>query len=120
MVGRRTDDVAGCLAILDASDLFATGPEGRRSRAAETPEGTPIVAAELPRFAWFWIGLVKLLAEVEQYIFRSELVKSMWIARIARPGAIYDASAAARTFATIEEFRDNESDFEQKKTEVIS
>ena len=28
----------------------------------------------------------------------------MWIARIARPGAIYDASAAAQTFAEGELF----------------
>ena len=33
---------------------------------------------------------------------RSELGRLMWIARIARPGAIYDASAAARTFTTEE------------------
>ena len=45
---------------------------------------------------------------------------SMWIARIARPGAIYDASAAARAFATIEEFRGNESDCEHNATDVIS
>ena len=30
---------------------------------------------------------------------RSELGKLMWVARIARPGAIYDASAAAQNFA---------------------
>ena len=34
-----------------------------------------------------------------QAILRSELGKLMWIARIARPGAIYDASAAAQTFS---------------------
>ena len=34
----------------------------------------------------------------EQAIFRPELGKLIWIARIARPGAIYDASAAAQTF----------------------
>ena len=30
---------------------------------------------------------------------RSELGKLMWLARIARPDAIYDASAAAQNFA---------------------
>ena len=35
----------------------------------------------------------------EQAIFRSGLGKLMRIARIARPGAIYDASAAAQTFS---------------------
>ena len=39
------------------------------------------------------------LAEAEQAILRSELEKLMRIARIARPGAIYDASAAAQTFS---------------------
>ena len=35
----------------------------------------------------------------EQSVMRSELGKLMWLARIARPGAIYDASAAAQNFA---------------------
>ena len=35
----------------------------------------------------------------EQSIYRSELGTLKWVARIGRPGAIYDASAAARTFA---------------------
>ena len=35
----------------------------------------------------------------EQSILRSELGKLMRIARIGLPGAIYDASAAAQTFA---------------------
>ena len=39
------------------------------------------------------------LTEEEQSLMRSELGKLMWLARIARPGAIYDASAAARSFA---------------------
>ena len=39
------------------------------------------------------------LAEDDQAAVRSELGKSMWIARIARPGAICDASAAAQTFS---------------------
>ena len=39
------------------------------------------------------------LTEEEQSIMRSELGKLMWLARIARPDAIYDASAAARNFA---------------------
>ena len=38
------------------------------------------------------------LAEAEQSISRSELGKLTSAARIARPGAIYDASAAAPTF----------------------
>ena len=38
------------------------------------------------------------LAEEDQTISRSELGKLMMIARIARPGAIYDDSAAAQTF----------------------
>ena len=38
------------------------------------------------------------LTEAEQFILRSELRKSTWVARTARPGAIYDASAAAQTF----------------------
>ena len=42
------------------------------------------------------------LAEAEQAILRSELEKLMRIARIARPGAIYDASAAAQTFSDVE------------------
>ena len=39
------------------------------------------------------------LTEDGQAILRSELGKLMWVARIARPGAIYDPSAAAQTFA---------------------
>ena len=39
------------------------------------------------------------LTEEEQSVMRSELGKLMWLARIARPGAIYDAPAAARNFA---------------------
>ena len=38
------------------------------------------------------------LTEEERAILRSGLGKLMWISRIARPGAIYDASAAAQTF----------------------
>ena len=38
------------------------------------------------------------LTEEEQATFRLELGKLMWIERTARPGAIYDASAAARKF----------------------
>ena len=37
--------------------------------------------------------------EKEQSMVRSELGKLMWLARNARPDAIYDASAAARNFA---------------------
>ena len=39
------------------------------------------------------------LAEAGRANFRSELGKLMWIARIARPGVIYDALAAAQTFS---------------------
>ena len=39
------------------------------------------------------------LTEAEQTIFRSGLGKLIWVARIARTGAIYGASAATRTFA---------------------
>ena len=39
------------------------------------------------------------LTEEEQSITRSELGKLMWLTRIARPDAIYDASAASRNFA---------------------
>ena len=38
------------------------------------------------------------LTDEEQSAMRSELGKLMWLARIARPDAIYDASAAARNF----------------------
>ena len=41
----------------------------------------------------------KPLVEADQSIFRSEIRKSMRVARIARPCAIYDASAAAQTFS---------------------
>ena len=39
------------------------------------------------------------LTEEQQTIARSELAKLMRIARIVRPGSIYDASAAAQTFS---------------------
>ena len=39
------------------------------------------------------------LTEAEQTIFRSGLGKLIWVARIARTGAIYGASAATRTFS---------------------
>ena len=38
------------------------------------------------------------LTEEEQTILRSELCELMWIARITRQAAIYDASAADQTF----------------------
>ena len=37
--------------------------------------------------------------EEEQSAWRSELWKLMWVARIASPVAIYDDSAASRTFS---------------------
>ena len=42
------------------------------------------------------------LTEAEQSILRSELWGLIRIARIARPGAIYDASAAEQTFTECE------------------
>ena len=44
----------------------------------------------------------ELLTEAEQTMLRSEMGKLMRIARISRPDAIYDASAAAQTFSTEE------------------
>ena len=38
------------------------------------------------------------LTEAELSILRSELWKLIWISRIARPGAIYEASTAAQAF----------------------
>ena len=38
------------------------------------------------------------LTNEEQSAMRTELWKLTWLALIARPGAIYDASAAARSF----------------------
>ena len=40
----------------------------------------------------------------EQTILRSELGKLMWIAQLARPGAIYGDSATAQTFSAVELF----------------
>ena len=48
------------------------------------------------------------LTEEEQDISWSELGKLMWVARIARPGAIYDTSAAAQTFPDGETIDSNE------------
>ena len=49
---------------------------------------------------------------------RSELGKLMWLARIARPGAIYDASAAAQNFANFKpEIDDEENSFEENEKE---
>ena len=42
---------------------------------------------------------------------RSELGKLMWLARIARPDAIYDASAAAQNFANFKPEIDDEENF---------
>ena len=42
----------------------------------------------------------EILTGNEQTALRSELGKLMWIARIARPGAIYDASVPAQTYPT--------------------
>ena len=42
----------------------------------------------------------EILTENEQAALRSELGKLMWIARIARPAAIYDDAASAQTFST--------------------
>ena len=43
------------------------------------------------------------LTEAEQFTLRPELGKLMRIARIARPGALYDDSVSAQTFETIDE-----------------
>ena len=52
------------------------------------------------------------LTKEERPIMRSELGELMWLARIARPGAIYDASAAARNFANFKpEIDDGENSF---------
>ena len=53
----------------------------------------------------------EILPVAGQTILRSEVVKLMRIARIARPDAIYDASAAAQTFSKDEmvEFLGEES-----------
>ena len=44
------------------------------------------------------MGPGEILTENEQTALRSELGKLMWIARIAPPGAIYEASASAQPF----------------------
>ena len=46
------------------------------------------------------MSIGEILTGNEQTILRSELWKIMRIARIARPGAIYDASALAQTSPT--------------------
>ena len=61
--------------------------------------------------------------ENEQTELRSELGKLMWVARIARPGAIYDASAAAQTIS-VEEMKcfseeEEEEDEEEKEVQEI-
>ena len=68
--------------------------------------------------------------EEEQTISRSELGNLMWISRMARPGAIYDAWAAARTSPepkTIdsmvgnEDFSENEENgYFQKESMILS
>ena len=53
------------------------------------------------------------LTDEEQFTLRSELRELMRIARIARPGALCDASASAQTFGTIGESIVNPMDFEE-------
>ena len=63
----------------------------------------------------------EILTENEQTTLRSELGKLMWIARIARPGAIYDASASAQTFSTGEmmEFLEEESALSENEEKIF-
>ena len=56
----------------------------------------------------------EILTEKEQTTLRSELGKLIWIALIARPGAIYDASASAQTSPTGEMM-----DFRKKKVRFL-
>ena len=58
--------------------------------------GEQVNHIEIPHGRMMAIG--EILTENEQAISRSELWKLLWIARIARPGAIYDASASAQPF----------------------
>ena len=58
--------------------------------------------------------ITKASAEDDQALLRSGLWKLMWIARLGRPGAIYDSSAVAQTFT---EFKIGDSEDE---TEAIS
>ena len=62
----------------------------------------------------------EILTENEQTALRSELGKLMWIARIARHDAIYDASAAAQTFSVekMEIFIEEEGE-EEKEVQKI-
>ena len=65
-----------------------------------------------------------ILTEAERTVLRAELGKLIWIARIARPGAIYNASATAQTSpgnkmvdlqVGDEEFSENEDKIPRKK-----
>ena len=64
------------------------------------------------------------LTDEEQSVVRSELGELMWLSRIARPGAIYDASAAAQNFANFkqencnEEITDGENEEENANEDV--
>ena len=60
--------------------------------------GDKINHIELSHARMMAIG--EILTENEQTVSRSELWKLMRVARIARPGAFYDASASAQTFPT--------------------
>ena len=42
------------------------------------------------------------ITESERYVLRSELGKLMWVAGIARPGALYDDAADAPDFEDVE------------------
>ena len=60
------------------------------------------------------------LTEEEQSAMRSELGKLMWLARIARPDAIYNASAAAQNFANFEpENCDVETSFAENEKGIL-
>ena len=45
------------MAVLDASDISAAAPVGKRARAADSPDGGPAVAAEFSRVSGAWRGM---------------------------------------------------------------
>ena len=62
----------------------------------------------------------EFLTECEQSILRSALWKLMRGARISMPVPIYDASVAAPTLEEVDEFRNNNIDFGENATEIVS
>ena len=63
----------------------------------------------------------EILTGNEQAALISELGKLMWVARIARPGAIYDASESAQTFPTGEmmDFPEEESTLSENEEKIF-